>query len=325
MRNVSKFSFVDFGKYESISAAWRKQFGVSRLTIAQAAEAKALVAKHIARKANAPKIINSITYPKNRIVKKQENRRHTFALAIGRAFHANVSPLSTSSRGDCVYGVGGQEMVDYDAYAKSYGYPARWKEGGARLEGNEIILETSRGKEVARIAIDFNTTRINDFVFDKALLHGDVAARKIAVGQYERLKIQKGRLVISGYVTKQAGVDGKEYYEHGATIEECRAEAARKIEVAKLEQKRIKLSGRNLRAARLLARISTKLVADFNDARAVGHCRAGIETWCQSRGIDINGSVPVSILMKDSDARARIVALRIAQNCIANRATVGVA
>ena len=93
----------------------------------------------------------------NRIHTKMMAKLHALAVAYGEYVHSNVKSLYTSQRASVAYGVGGQDRVDWDAYAKSYGRPANWKDAGARLDSEtkptEIIVETARRTVVARVSI----------------------------------------------------------------------------------------------------------------------------------------------------------------------------
>lgn len=69
------------------------------------------------------------------------------------------------------------------------------------------------------------------------------------------------------------------------------------------------------RRMRLLARLSSA-VATMADAVDAGYCEPGIRAWCADRGIDPAGSVPISTLIRDRDARAQRVALLVAARMI---------
>lgn len=100
-------------------------------------------------------------------------------------------------------------------------------------------------------------------------------------------------------------------WEHGATIEACHAEIARKRVIARDAAKHARASRRDDRAARLLSR-SRNLTATFADARAVGYCATGITGWAESRGLPLDAQVPLRRLARDKDDRAQKLALGIA-------------
>jgi hypothetical protein len=70
------------------------------------------------------------------------------------------------------------------------------------------------------------------------------------------------------------------------------------------------------RKARLLARLSTSLTANCEDARACGYCVAGIAAWAAERGVALDSSVSLHTLAHDPDRRARAVALLVARKFI---------
>jgi hypothetical protein len=80
------------------------------------------------------------------------------AVAIGIAYHLYEKPLYASKRASVVYGYGGQEGEDRDAYSKAYRSKfggAKWRNAGARLDNEErptmVILENYLGMVVARV------------------------------------------------------------------------------------------------------------------------------------------------------------------------------
>jgi hypothetical protein len=66
-------------------------------------------------------------------------------------YHLHIRALYTSSRADVAYGAGGARQTDWKAYSKRYGFPANWQDAGVRIIGEQIVIETSRGTEVARL------------------------------------------------------------------------------------------------------------------------------------------------------------------------------
>lgn len=74
--------------------------------------------------------------------------------------------------------------------------------------------------------------------------------------------------------------DGR-YWEHGASVVEILAEEQRKREIALQKRADVRAD----RAARLLARVSDRVTATREDARAVGACVAGIEAYCSAHAL----------------------------------------
>ena len=114
------------------------------------------------------------------------------------------------------------------------------------------------------------------------------------------------------------GVEGA-YWEHGADIAACRAEYAHKLDVNKISAEQARLNAKQARAARLVLRFCPNLPVRYADARAVGHCDAGIRGWCQRHGIDPNGPMTLGALqaLAQGDGQALRVAERVARECAA--------
>lgn len=122
------------------------------------AEAHAIVADRLTRAA-ARRAANSTPKPgrwRELYVARLKDR----ARNIGEHYHRTVKSLYTSSRAFVAYGRGGQDDSDDNAYSKAYNSRyggAKWKNAGARIDDmlnpQFVILETSRGTEVARIPL----------------------------------------------------------------------------------------------------------------------------------------------------------------------------
>jgi len=195
----------------------------------------------------------------------------TRAITIGENYHRNIGALYNSRRGAVVYGAGGIEHCEW-LYAKSYRHPARWKDGGARIERGILILENHRGTEKARFR--FPKGRLAP---TESLLHGDAYGLIDADGTVQRHSPTK----FTGVAVHLMDGDGAKYWEHGADVTECHAEAARKIALRLEQKKRFVESQRDARRLRLLARISAKVTVTRQDARDTGACVAGINAWCE--------------------------------------------
>ena len=202
---------------------------------------------------------------------KRAAAKATAAIGIGENYHRNIGALYGSRRGAVSYGAGGIEHCEW-LYAKSYKHPARWKDGGARIERGILILENHLGTEKARFR--FPKGRLAPA---ESLLHGDAYGLLDVDGTVQRYS-PKG---FTGVALHLVDGDGVPYWEHGADITECRAEAARKIALRLEQKKRFAESQRDARRLRLLARISTGVTVTRQDARDTGACAAGINAWCE--------------------------------------------
>jgi hypothetical protein len=194
----------------------------------------------------------------------------TRAITIGENYHRNIGALYGSRRGAVSYGSGGTEHCEW-LYAKSYRHPARWRDGGARIERGILILENHLGTEKARFP--FPRGRLAPA---ESLLHGDAFGLLDADGTVQRHS-PKG---FTGVALHLVDGDGALYWEHGTDITECRAEAARKIALQIEQKTRLRESQQDARRLRLLARISTGVLVTRQDARDTGACVAGINAWC---------------------------------------------
>jgi hypothetical protein len=105
-------------------------------------------------------------------------------------------------------------------------------------------------------------------------------------------------------------------WEHGASLRECKANVAAKRAVIAAEVTAKRRSARDARRERLLARLSCTLTACAADATALGFCVAGIAAWATSRGVDVSGTVPIAVLVRDADPRAVRVALYVARKAL---------
>jgi hypothetical protein len=104
-------------------------------------------------------------------------------------------------------------------------------------------------------------------------------------------------------------------WEHGTSVAGCRAELVRKTAVVvEQEARRAREVAverdrrREERVARILARISCRPVV-AGDVRAVGACDPGIRSWCESRGVDPEGTLALGVLGRDPASRPYAVAI----------------
>ena len=263
--------------------------------------------------------------------------RRDLAVTVGKAFHMRIADLVVSKRGDVIYGRGGDEVVDWDAYGKR-GYvnphtgnrkPAVYRQGGTRVIGfgrsGRIVLENSRGNEVARLPMPPADAKFGGT--GGALVHGDLFVRIRQIGSAQ-VAIRYGvsrpnvKAVYDGYtrtgiaVRFEVPVDCREqgrsrwgifrttdshYWEHGATVAECRAEFARKLELAEADRKAAKASERVERATRLISRLCPNLIVTEQDARQVGYCSPGIAGFVGRFGLTGRESVTARELRGTGD------------------------
>jgi hypothetical protein len=99
--------------------------------------------------------------------------------------------------------------------------------------------------------------------------------------------LRRKRLVKLGVAVQFPRVDGSgTYWEHGASVNECRREREYKQVIHEGRADGRELSARINRMARLIARLCGKLQLSYEDARAVGYCEAGNRGWCKQHGIN---------------------------------------
>lgn len=107
-------------------------------------------------------------------------------------------------------------------------------------------------------------------------------------------------------------------WEHGKTPSDLKREIEHKRRVLQYEAEAAATAEKLGRKARLLSRLSSRIRASFADARSVGYCVSGIEAWCARRGVAVDSTVPISLLARDSDCRARHLAERLALRALEN-------
>lgn len=246
------------------------------------------------------------TVAQNRLA-AYKSKRKPLAVEIGVAFHDRIANLYTSSRASVVYGHGGQKETDWNAYAKSYGFPANWQNAGAYITGygksGRIVLETSRGTKKAELPMPPKGAVVS---LHRGLIHGDLFLIERKIGNVRVATrygpVMRNRVAI-GY--RKTGVavrfaltpeqaehwvspntpKSNVYWEHGETIEECRREFARKAELTTRKAAEKAATAKIQRAAALIARLCSNLTVTHADARAVGYCEAGIAGFAQRNGL----------------------------------------
>jgi len=260
---------------------------------------------------------------------KYQDARREVALAVGQAYHARIEDLYQSKRGEVVYGRGGQEVVDWDAYGKR-GYrnpntgrkqPAKYRQAGARVVGyarsGRVVLENHRGTEKARLPLPPQGAV---FSGHRGLVAGDLflLTRQIA-GQH--LAIRYGLTFAKGVATgyRQTGVavrfpvsedcrqqggelwsvfrtEKETYWEHGQDIAACRAEYQRKLALAEEIRTRTAHSARREQLAADLAALCPGLVVTHADRRAAGYCDAGTAGFLARHNLTGQDAIPAAQL-----------------------------
>lgn len=95
-------------------------------------------------------------------------------------------------------------------------------------------------------------------------------------------------------VSDQAVVDRWSKWEHGQTVAAAQAEIDRKQAILAAELVEAKRTARLERAARLLARLGTKIEVGYDDARAVGACEAGIRAFAERNHLALDSRLPLA-------------------------------
>jgi hypothetical protein len=230
--------------------------------------------------------------------KVRRGRRETLAVLVGDAYHENIKALYVSKSAAVMYGKGGCEAREYPYGGRYKTYAAVWHNAGARWEGRSVVLENSKGVEVARVRVPL------DACFS-GLIHGDLYALRTDTG-VDRYGVE-GKTGVA----IPAGFAG---WEHGATVEECYAEIERKRQIARDRDEIARLGKRDMRRLRLLARISKQVMVSRDDAAASGSCRAGIDAWCKRVGVESDRlpAADVYRLAIESNERRAIAAAIVA-------------
>lgn len=151
-----------------------------------------------------------------------------------------------------------------------------------------------------------------------AALDNEVAVR-VGRGRAVRYMLDHcGRLVRMGIAVRMPADLKARFgrWEHGRDTEACDREIANKRAALLLDAREKVQTARDLRKARLLARLSAAPVY-YSDARLAGYCDAGIRSWAEARGLDVTASVPLATLAKDTDRQAQALALRVARRLLA--------
>lgn len=86
----------------------------------------------------------------------------TFAFRVAADWHRYVGRLFASKRAMIVWGEGGKEMEDREAYSKKYRRQyggAKWKNAGVFIADGHIVIQTYHGLTVARLFLPSESAR----------------------------------------------------------------------------------------------------------------------------------------------------------------------
>lgn len=213
----------------------------------------------------------AIKAAKTRAANKAANNEDV-ALLVAECVEAHIRLITKSDKGTTEYGHG-REIVDWTYYSRSYGKPAKWRNGGVTRDvktglvschpvgGNTFCIETSPTLKAAQLApVD-------------ALLDGDAYGVTQADGTVTRHD-SAGKA--HGVAIHWCGG-----WEHGADFEQCRQEIEHKRNVAQTEvnAKRKEPAERLKHAKALILRLCPNLPATTSDARKLGFCQEGIRAF----------------------------------------------
>jgi hypothetical protein len=223
-----KFKSKDFENVTTARRAYKAQ-GI-KLTKSVQEEILAKVKKHNSRTWKEPQIESGRYLSNGSAYSSWQQEREDFAVKIGRAVHNRIATLHRSAYAYIDYGEGGRLVHDWGIYAKSYRHPAKYRNSGARIEGQEIIVENSSGKEVLRIPLPSLMERrkiVCNFKSNQILLNGDLWGKVKREGLVERFALRKGEVKKIGYALLCERIssprEGKKeerikYLEHGKKI-----------------------------------------------------------------------------------------------------------
>lgn len=151
------------------------------------------------------------------------SRRRSFALYFAENYHKNIKSLYTSERASIEPfsgHLGNLNNVDHDAYAKSYGFPARWKNAGVVIRGREFDIYTAR-ETLVYTGIIPARAELSRYNFE-ACTHNDLYTIRVRNNVYERYS-KTGKRVGYAMMLKHPRT-GKDYYEHGDSIAQIKRE-----------------------------------------------------------------------------------------------------
>lgn len=235
-----------------------------------------------------------------------EKKRMDFAMQIAESIHENVRPLYTSKRaGIDRNSRGGWEERDYDAYSKSYGHPAVWKNAGVKVEDGMIRVYTYR----STLAFEMPCPLVKDMqkYTTDGMISGAVYGKKSARGTY-KLYDAKGKVVTLAKKMPYPYGESGAHWEHGDTVEKIQREYELKVFLHIEGKKKEAVSKKIARGTALAKRLVNNLVVTYQDARSVGYCEAGVNSFIQAH---LNGAreVKISVLKRYSQTERLVNAM----------------
>lgn len=227
-------------------------------------------------------------------IKKELNKmRNAYALSIAEALNRGNELYKSKYGGIDINSIGGIEHTEY-LYAKSYGFPAKWKNAGVKVYPSEkkIRVYSYQGKMVQEFKLpklkELKNRKIGDFGIPCAY------AKRTSNACYKLFNHNDDLICLAKQMPGIENPD-KKNWEHGQTIEQINAEQQHKLKVFNKEQKEKALSEKIKRATRLAKHLINDMCVTYADARAVGYCEAGVMNFINTH-LDGKKEVKISIL-----------------------------
>jgi hypothetical protein len=239
-----------------------------------------------------------------------------FLSIIGWNYNRYIKAIVASDEASINIGRGSSSEKDWNYYAKSYGYPKTYKNAGIYFSAPGVVeIEPVRGKKI-QIAKTFSikemATIARSQVLSGALLDMELYGITLRNGVVERYNAQGEKTGIAVLIRL---VNGQEVWEHGKTFADIKRERDTKNAILRAAELKKAHSLEMERAKRLVLRCVKNAEARFEDARAVGYCQAGIESFCNRHGYDVKSKLTLAQLRQHNETYAL-------QNFIAERCAV---
>lgn len=243
---------------------------------------------------------------------KVKTRRTTYAKTFAERWQSVYSSLYSSSRASVMiqhdtFNPASLTGKDWNAYSKSYGRPAVWKDAAVVIRNREFDIYNYREKKVGTFPIP-SQKEISERIFDRPcqdsmiigspLLGGDFYVVQRSRNIYYRFDHNDKRL---GYARLFKHPEKEMmYWEHGETLAECETERQHKVKLAAEKAMKERMRFEVARAKSLIMRLVKRASVTFQDARAVGYCAAGIKSFCNRTGIEFSeqATVPFGFLSR---------------------------
>ena len=251
------------------------------------------------------------------------------ACAMAESYHSSIKSCYTSARAKFFYGSGSSENVDWHAYSKSYGHPARWRDPGVEITGNTINIYTARDKKIS-----LPLPRPWPLVHTAHLLPGDyfaISRTRHGIRYDERYTLKRGRYVLTGYTimlqardargkrqSYDSTVHARTIAEHSsaktlaAALADCRAQVAQKEATWQAEYDRhvaeaayAARAKRRDHVAGIVARLCGRLAVTRDAAKLCGYCDAGVQAFAEKNGFNGDYSRPLAELRATGDTRVQ--------------------